>query len=218
MILLFVCIIGLTELQVELEKDIDKELISAMCIRDEGDCIQLKFFVSAASLSKFAKEFQIISDSGIFFGFWRRTLSQATTDNSQLSLHDIYDSVWQPSLGLCRKFLESLVDQSMKLSDVDTNLQPYRDCLDLQLQLLHDKMVQISDIESRNLCLIKQAAQRVREYWNLCQYQKGADTFLKLKNSLGLSKGNFQPVERLSQQVKVDFMHPLSSLIMHVCM
>ena len=202
--------IGVTELQVELEKDTDKELISAMCVRNKDDCIQFKFFVSASSLSKFAKEFQIISDSGVFLGFWKRTLSQAIVDNSQLSLHDLYDSVWQPSLGLCRKLLESLVDQSMKLSDVDTDLQPYRDCLDLQLQLLHDKMAQISEVESRNFCLIKQAAEKVGEYWNLCQYQKGADTFLKLKNSLGLSKGDFQPVERLSQQVKVDdFMHPL---------
>jgi hypothetical protein len=191
---------GITELQVELEKDIDKELINTMCVRNKDNCMQLKCFVSAGSLLKFAKDFQIISTSEMFLGFWRRTLSQAIADNSQLSLYDIYDSVWRPSLGLCRKLLESLVDQSMKLSDVDTDLQPYRDCLDLQLKLLYDQLAEISQ-KSGYLYLIKQAAQRVREYWNLCQYKKGADTFLKLKNSLGLSKGDFQLVEILSEQV-----------------
>ena len=195
--------IGLTELQVELGKDINRELISTMCVRNEKDnCIQFKCFLSAASLLKFADEFQCISGNEMFLGVWRRTLNQAISDKPRISLRDIYDSVWQPSLQQCRNLLESLEDQSMKLSDIDTNLQPYHNHLDRQLELLYNKMADISQ-KSGKLYLIKQAAQRVREYWNLCQYQKGADTFLKLKNSLGLTKGDFQLVERLSQQVYV---------------
>ena len=175
-----------------------------MCVRDENDSIQLKCFLSAASLLKFANQFHIIGGelkgSEIFLGFWRRTLNQAITDNPQLSLIDIYASVWQPSLGLCRKLLESLEDQSMKLSDVDADLQPYHNRLDTQLELLHKRMADITH-KSGNLSLIKQAARRVREYWNLCQYQKGANTFLELKKTLGLTTGDFQLVEKLSQQV-----------------
>ena len=172
-----------------------------MCVRDENNSIQLKCFLSAASLLKFANEFQVISGSEMFLGFWRRTLNEAI---SRISLCDIYDSVWQPSLRLCRNLLESLVDQSMKLSDIDTDLQSYQlyNRLDRQLELLYNKMADISQ-KSGDLCLIKLAAQRVREYWNLCQYRKGAKTFLKLKNSLRLTKGDFQPVEKLSQQVYV---------------
>ena len=198
---------GLTELQAELRKDIDKEIISTMCVRNEKDnSIQLKCFLSAASLLKFANHFQVISGeprgSEIFLGFWRRTLNQAIIDNPQLSLSDIYASVWQPSLGLCRKLLESLEDQSMKLSDVDTDLQPYHNRLDTQLELLYKRMADITR-KSGNLSLIKQAARRVREYWNLCQYQKGANTFIELKKSLGLTTGDFQLVEKLSQQVYI---------------
>ena len=192
---------GLTELQAELRKDIDKELINTMCVRNEKDSsIQLICFHCAGSLLEFAKDFQIFSGSEIFLSIWKRTLQQAITDNPQLSLNNVYDSVWQPSLKQCRKLLESLIDLSMKLSDIDTDLQPYCNRLDTQLELLYNKMAETTQ-KSRDLSQIKQAARRVRDYWNLCQYQKGADTFLKLKNSLGLTKGDFQLVEKLSQKV-----------------
>jgi hypothetical protein len=195
---------GLTELQAELEKDIDKELISTMCVRNQNDTIDLKCFLSAASLLKFANEFQVIGGethcSEIFLGFWRRAMDEAITDNPQLSLSDIYASVWQPSLGRCRKLLESLENRSIKLSDVDTDLQPYCDRLVTQLELLHERMAEITH-KSGNLPLIKQAAQRVREYWNLCRYQRGANTFLELKKTLGLTTGDFHLVEKLSLQV-----------------
>ena len=197
--------IGLTELQVELGKDIDKELISTMCMRNENDTIELKCFLSAASLLKFANEFEVIggeqNGSELFLGFWRKTLNQAIIDNPQLSLSDIYASVWKPSIGLCRKLLQSLEDQSMKLSDIDTDLQPHHNRLDAQLELLHKRMADITCKAVGNVFLIKQAARRVREYWNLCQYQRSANTFLELKKTLGLTTGDFQLVEKLAQQV-----------------
>ena len=175
-----------------------------MCVRNENNTIDLKCFLSAASLLKFANGFQLIGGeihcSEIFLGFWRRTLYEAITVNPQLSLSDIYASVWQPSIGRCRKLLESLEDQSIKLSDVDTDLQPYCDRLDTHLELLHTSMADITR-KSGNLYLIKQAIQRVREYWNLCHYQRSANTFLELKKILGLTTGDFQLVEKLSQQV-----------------
>jgi hypothetical protein len=195
---------GLTELQAELEKDIDKELISTMCVRDQNDAVDLKCFRSAASLLKFANEFQVIGGeahcSEIFLEFWRKAMDEAITENPQLSLSDIYASVWQPSLGRCKKLLESLENQSIKLSDVDTDLQPYSNRLVTQLELLHKRMAEITR-KSGNLSKIKQAARRVREYWNLCRYQRGANTFLELKKTLGLTTGDFQLVEKLSQQV-----------------
>jgi hypothetical protein len=195
---------GLSELQAELEKDIDKELISTMCVRNQNDTLHLKCFLSAASLLKFANEFQVIGGeahcSEIFLRFWKRAMDEAITENPQLSLSDIYASVWQPSLGRCRKLLESLEKQSIKLSDVDTDLQPYYDRLDTQLELLHKRMAEITR-KTGNFSQIKQAAQRVREYWNLCQYQRGANTFLELKKTLGLTTGDFQLVEKLSLQV-----------------
>ena len=191
-------------LQAELGKDSDNKLISTMCGRNENDTIELKCFLSAASLLKFANQFQLIGGethcSEIFLRFWRRTLNEAISDNPQLSLSDIYASVWQPSIGRCRKLLESLEDQSIKLSDVDTDLQPYCDRLEVHLELLHKSMADITR-KSGNLYLIKQAVRRIREYWNFCHYQRSANTFLELKKTLGLTTGDFRLVEKLSQQV-----------------
>ena len=178
--------------------------INKICLRDEKENIQLICFQSAGSLLKFANEFMVISGgkhgSEIFLDIWRGALHQAVTNNPQLSLGDVCVLVWQPSILQCRNLMESLMDLSMKLSDVDTILKPYDNRLETQLQLLFNRMTEITQ-KSGNLSLIERAARRIKEYWNLRQYQEGADTFLKVKNSLGLTKGDFRLVERLSQQV-----------------
>ena len=190
-------------MDVELKKDINKEAINKMCMRNEKDDIQLICFPSAESLLKFAGKFQIICGqkygNALFTKIWRRNLQQAISDN-ELTLNNIFQTVWQPCIKECRMLLQSLMDLTMKLSDVDSVLEPHRAHLETQLKLLVDGMTEIS-IKFDNPSLIDRAYRRVREYWNLRQYQKGADTFLRLKDSLGLAKGDFQLVERLSQKV-----------------
>lgn len=182
--------------------------------------MQLICFLSAGSLLKFANEFHVMSGekhgSEIFLGIWRITLHQAITDNPQLSLGDVYTSVWQPSLEQCRKLLESLTDLTMKLSDVDTNLKPYHNRLDTQLQLLCSRMAEITQ-KSGDRALIERAARRVKEYWNLRRYQEGADTFLQVKNSLGLTEGDFRLVERLSQQVCKIITASVLQFLLYLC-
>ena len=194
----------LAELEAELETDINRMFINTLCVRNEDDSIQLICYLSAGSLLKFANEFEVITGarhcSEIFLDVWRKTLRLAVADNPQLSLRDIYASVWQPSVEQCKSLLDSLLDLSMKLSDVDANLEHHQTHLETQLHLLFKGMAEIT-MKPGNPSLIDKAARRVREYWNLRRYQEGADTFLKVKNTLGLTKGDFRLVERLSQQV-----------------
>ena len=201
---------GLKELDAELRMDFNKECISTMCVRNEKGGIQLICFLSAGSLLKFAGEFQVISGqkygSDLFTEIWRRNLQQAMA-NRELNLDDIFEVVWQPCIKECRMLLESLMDQSMKLSNVDTILKPHQARLETQLQLLFKGMAEITR-KFGDPSLIEQAARRVREDWNLRRYQEGADTFLKVKNTLGLIKGDFRLVERLSQQVCFYRTHP----------
>ena len=198
----------------ELKKDINKEAISTMCVRNEKDDIQLKCFPSAVSLLMFAGEFEVISGqkygNDFFNEIWRRNLQQAVTNN-ELTLNDVFQTVWQPCIKECRMLLQSLMDLTMKLSDVDVILEPHRVRLEIQLKLLVDAMTAIS-IKFENPSRIDKASRRVREYWNLRQYQQGASTFLRLKDSLGLTTGDFQLVQKLSQQVSVitqKLMYPL---------
>ncbi len=177
-----------------------------MCVRNEKGKVQPICFLSAGSLLKFAGEFEVVSGqkygSNIFIEIWRRNLQQAITDNAELSVDDIYLAVWQPCLGECRNLLQSLLDLTMKLSDVDIVLGPHQARLETQLQLLFKGIAEITK-KSEDPSLIERAARRIRDYWNLRQYQEGADTFLRLKDSLRLTKGDFQLVERLSQQVHI---------------
>lgn len=136
----------------------------------------------------------------LFTKFWKNTLQEAYSKNSNLSLDDIYIFVWKPCLKQCKQLLESLIELKMKLSDVDVVLGPHKARLETQLQSLFKGVNEISHVPA-SISLMDRAAKRVREYWNLRRYQQGAETFLQLKNSLGLTKGDFQIVEKLSQQV-----------------
>ena len=201
---LFPSPVGLKELEAELKKSINKVAISTMCVRNEKGDIQLMCFQSAASLLKFASDFEAVSGqkygNDLFVVIWKRHLLQAIIDDAELSLNNIFQTVWQPCVEECRKLLQSLINLTMKLSDVDIVLGPHKARLETQLHLLFKGITEITKKFS-NPSLIDRAARRIRDYWNLRQYQEGADTFLGLKNSLGLTRGDFRPVERLSQQV-----------------
>ena len=196
-------------MEAELREDFSKELINTLCVRNENDGVQLKCFLSAGSLLKFANEFQVVSGqkygSDLFMDLWRNAVLQATTQNPELTLDDIFPLVWQPCIQQCKQLLKSLMDLSMKLSDVNIVLEPHMARLETQLQSLFKGINEITQ-SSVNSLLIDKAVLRVRDYWNLCQYQKGADIFLGLKTSLKLA-GDFHLVERLSQQVWLKIHH-----------
>ena len=194
---------GLTELEADLRRDFKTQAINTLCVRNENDNIQLACFMSAKSLLKFAGEFQVVSGSkygnDIFSDFWRNAMVHASTSHPELTLDDIYSLVWQPCIQQCKQLLQSLMDLSMKLSDVDLLLAPHKMHLETQL---HSLLKGVSEImqKSADSSLIDTANERIRNYWNLREYQKGADIFLRLKKSLGL-RGEFRQVEKLSQQV-----------------
>ena len=119
-----------------------------------------------------------------FLNSWKNQLQEAYTDKPDLSLDDIYLLVWQPCLTQCKQLLESLTSLSMKLSEVDSILEPRKAHLETQLQLLFKGINETSKIYL-NPSLLDIAVRRVRDYWNLRRYQKGADIFLRLRTSLG---------------------------------
>ena len=203
-IVIFTSPVGLKELEAELKKNINKVAISTMCVRNEKGDKKVICFLSAGSLLKFASDFEVVSGqkygSDMFIETWKRHLQQAITDDAELSLDNIFQIVWQPCVEECRKLLQSLIELTMKLSDVDIILGHHKARLETQLQLLFKGITEITK-KSDNPSLIDRAARRIRDYWNLRRYQEGADTFLRLKNSLGLIRGDFRLVERLSQQV-----------------
>lgn len=195
--------LGLNEMMKELERDVSKVNISELCIRlPPSNDIRLLCFDSVPSLQEFAADFYVVSGqqhgNDLFLEIWDDHMRQAS--RGELKLDDIIHLVWRPCLQRCKELLESLKDFSMKLSDVDTLLKPHEEGLDTHLFLLLSGVNKVSKTSVTGP-MINKAVAKVKQYWNLCQYRRGAETFLEVRDCLGLDKGDFSLVERLSQQV-----------------
>ena len=158
-------------------------------------------FQSGGSLLKFADNFYSISLSALFKILWRSAiLTQTVSSAQEIMLDDLYCSVWQPCLENCHQLIQSLMDMDIKLFKVDEYLKLYGVDFDKHVEVLFrevNKTIPISgSLESLNAALRK-----VHHYERLCRYHEGATIILKLKDSLGLVKGDFREVEMLSQEV-----------------
>ena len=175
-----------------------------LCTRDpETKHIQLVCFKSAGTLLNFVEGFFLLSQrhgSELFSTFLIETMSIAIKGNPDLTLDSIYPLVWQPCLGRCKQLLVSLSDLSMKLVDVDQVFKDHRENIDTQLYALF-KGVSNYAREQFDWRLIERAIGKIKHYWDLCHYHKGASIFLRIRDSLGLGGGDFSLVEKLSKEV-----------------
>ena len=129
-------------------------------------------------------------------------MSIAIKDNPNLTLDSIHPSVWQPCLGKCKQLLASLSDLSMKLLDVDQVFRDHRENIDPQLCALF-KGMSLCAREQYDWRQIEKAIGKIKQYWDLCRYRKGANIFLGIRDSLGLEGGDFSLVEKLSKEVSL---------------
>ena len=195
--------LGLPELRQELNKDFSGTKINALCKRAESGEVQLLCFQSAGSLNDFAEDFSTMTQtcaSALFHQAWTTALGVAVK-TSTFNLADVYTSVWQPVFLQCQTMLEQLHNQSMKLVEVDKLFKRYRGSqLESQLMSLFEGINTCRKQHKNSGTFIKNAVQRMNEYWDLCKYQEAANMFLELRFALKL-KGDFRNVERLSTEV-----------------
>ena len=198
--------LGLDELQSDLQRDVSEQKICELCVRIQpSNSIQLLCFKSAGTLLQFASEFYVVSGQkvgkNLFLEFWADSMQQVSVSKGILKLDDILHLVWKPTLQRCKDLLESLADLSIKLTDVKTILKSHEENLETNLLFLLKGIKSICSMASVTDDAVNRAAIKVKQYWNLCQYRRGAETFLDVKDCLGLTKGDFSLVEELSQQV-----------------
>ena len=204
MMYIFFAYADIAKLDDELRRDYGEANLNDLCRRDpETKQPQLVCFKSAGTLSDFAEGFYVLSKrhgSELFSTTWKGAMSVAIKDNPDLVLDNVYPSVWQPCLDRCKQLLFSLSDLSMKLVDVDKVFKDHKDNIDTQLLALF-KGVSDCTREQFDWRLIERAIVRIRQYWELCRYRKGANIFLRIRDSLGLKGGDFSLVEKLSKEV-----------------
>ena len=150
------------------------------------------------------EDFYVLSQkhgSELFSMFWKESMSIAIKDNPDLTIDSIHPSVWQPCLDKCKQVIMSLSNLSMKLVDVDQIFSRYcRKNIDTQLLALF-KGISLCTRERFDWGLIEKAIRKIKLYWDLCRYHKGANIFLRIRDSLDLEGGDFSLVEELSKEV-----------------
>ncbi len=185
---------------IELDQNISGTYINKLCQLQDGSP-QLLWYQAAKPLDPFIDHFDIMlhKSSILFLDPLNDRLKKVLTTKSNLTIAHIYLDIWQPVFDHCRSLLESLIDQSMKLSFIDKHLRAYKQNLNNVVMNLAVGLSQSSGV-AFNASTFQNALWKVKQYWKLCQYQSGAYEFLQLRSILCLD-GDFRVIEALSVQV-----------------
>ena len=196
--------IGIADVQAELRKDYRSFKINTLCTRDSGG-VTVVCFNKACPLVPFAKSFYVITNrlnSSIFLTIWSDTLNLAMTKNPDFGVQHLHSNVWTPVLQQCQTLLDNLYEQTITLGDIDKHFGRY-DTSNLlgQLKLLFHGVNECTNKNLDDKWIVRPVG-KIFNYWQLCGYREAANSFLKLKDVLELSKGDFSDVERISKKVK----------------
>ena len=216
---------GKADILAELRRNYQEDSISHLCqTATDGKCV-VTCFSFADPLKPYLCPFNIMSSiypSDLFNKFWQDKLTELgqtkglvsfhdITELTELgqtkglvSFHDITELVWKPVFVQCQLLLSDLKSWKLKLHEVD---QLFKErYYEKQKALLRDitnlsqAVNKCQGIVEQDSGWIKDATNRISQYWNLCNYHEAAQAFIKIRDTLGLT-GNFSLVERVAKQV-----------------
>ena len=198
---------GISDAKEELKRDYSQSKISTVCRREESGVISVICFNTATPLLPFARKFHIMTEkvhSEIFSCMWSSFMKQA----KNINICDVESKIWTPTITYCRKILIDLSELSMTLAEVDHHFKHYSiHDIEKELHLLCSGVHQcLSQQPPLGNEWIHDCVCRIEDYRKLCNYRDAANYFLELKTSLNLSQGDFRDVERISQQVSVQYL------------
>lgn len=198
--------VGLSSLQQEVEKDYGEVNVNELCIRDsKSKEIKVICFQQAGTLCEFVAQFDILTNkhrSELFITVWKNAISTTISGLSRTKVDDVYSKVWQPCLQHCTRLFTSLANLSIKCVDIDIYLKQYQQSLRTQLLALFKGITLCNKGEPADWKKIETAMDRMKQYWRVCYCCKVAETFLQVRDSLGL-RGDFSPVEKVSMYIYV---------------
>ena len=191
----------------QLRRNYQEDSISHLCqTATDGKCV-VTCFSFADPLKPYLSPFNIMSSinpSDLFNKFWQDKLNELGQTKGLVSFHDITELVWKPVFVQCQLLLSDLKSWKLKLHEVD---QLFKErYYEKQKALLRDitnlsqAVNKCQGIVEQDSGWIKDATNRISQYWNLCNYHEAAQAFIKIRDTLGLT-GNFSLVERVAKQV-----------------
>jgi hypothetical protein len=194
---------GVSEAKTELQTDYKSRKINTLCSRRES-YVDVVCFTIAAPLLSFAWKFYVMTtrtNSSIFYATWSNFMKQTRKNNPNMSIRDVEIQVWTPAFEHCQNLLDQLHSFSMTLADVDRHFKDFKEKGELvrELKALSDGVAKCVEQTHDDDWILKKV-QRIEEYRKLRGYCYAANSFLKLRDSLNLIKGDFQNVERISEE------------------
>lgn len=179
--------------------------INTLCVC-RGSNIEVLRFTTASCLQSFAWMFDVMTkkvNSSIFNGMWCSFMQLACTSTPSMSIRDVEGLVWIPTFRDCCNMLQELHGRSMSLANVDKHFKKYRDqCkLESEIKALFYGVNQCLQKDKIDDSWIHSRVLHIQQYWKLHRYRDAANSFLSLRDSLGLTTGDFTDVERISKEV-----------------
>ena len=199
---------GATQLLTELQNDHGRREIRKVCQKVNGG-LRFCLFQGARKLQPMLKPFYIMSNehqSYTFLIIWEEQMNQAKAKKPSLTIEEIPELVWKPTLTHCQEFLEHLQNRQVKLSDVDKYFEHQKNAANLK-----------RDLQSFSTAIAKCQRQKVstswipglvdvlQQYWLLCKAQDTAETLISLRDKLKFTPTpRFQLIQRLPQEVTIN--------------
>ena len=119
------------------------------------------------------------------------------------SIDDVGPRIWQPAFEVCQKLLKELQNASITLECVEKMFHVYKEDpkkLKQDLTRLSLGMNTCLEIPKHTLW-ISATVDQIKNFWRLCNSREAAKTFLKLRDTLKLTRGDFIHVEWISKKV-----------------
>ena len=179
--------------------------INTLCVC-RGSNIEVLRFTTANCLLSFAWMFDVMTkkvNSSIFNDIWCSFMQVACASNPSMSIRDVEVLVWIPTFQSCFNMLKDLDSRSMSLANVDKYFKKYGDQCKLksEIKALFRGVNQCLQQDKSDDSWIDSRVFHIQQYWKLHRYRDAANSFLSLRDSLGLTKGDFTDVERISKEV-----------------
>ena len=187
----------------EVNDDYSEVFINTICRETEQKTIELIILQSALPLMDVAEKFNTMHakyPTDLFNTIWKEHV--LVHKDSNLSVEEIKDKIWEPTFSKCNELLNSIYDGSIKLADVDLYMKPLDENIATQLKRFCNAIGKCMTSDSRggNLQWIDERVKLMVEYWCLLDLAEAAKTVINFRNSHNLT-GDFSLIEKLASKV-----------------
>ncbi|KAL9988403.1 hypothetical protein ACROYT_G002841 [Oculina patagonica] len=197
--------------------------IRQLCERKGDRQIEVKFFELPPVAKEVFLRLQNVRESLTFEDLWTQYGKKAQTTREKdeakkphLSISEVVENVWKPSLEDWNQHAASTMDGTITLGNVDKLFDSYKNRrkeLEQELLRMFKRSQSQTASSAKNLQAIAvERVVQIQRYQQLEQYASAAETIWEFKGAMGFT-GDFKVVDDLRNQLSIEFKNkPLNSI------